>query len=44
MYIQSATLNGFPLDRYWFDHADLVKGGTLELDLGPEPNKSWGVD
>lgn len=44
IYIQSAKLNGQPLDRYWFSHADLVKGGTLELELGPAPDKAWGLD
>jgi predicted alpha-1,2-mannosidase len=41
-YIQSAALNGRPLTRPWFDHRELVKGGALELVLGPEPNKHWG--
>ena len=27
----------------WFDHAQLVGGGALELDLGPKPNKRWGI-
>lgn len=42
-YIQSARLNGQMLTACWFYHQDLVQGGTLELELGPEPNKSWGV-
>lgn len=42
MYIQSAKLNGQPLNKYYFFHSDFVKGGTLELELGPEPNKLWG--
>jgi putative alpha-1,2-mannosidase len=41
-YIQSATLNGKKLDRPWFTYFDLMKGGTLALDMGPEPNKAWG--
>ena len=41
-YIQSATLNGHALDKPWFTHADIVNGGTLVLQLGPRPNKSWG--
>ncbi len=41
-YIQSAALDGRPLTRPWFHHRDLVKGGTLELVLGPEPNTRWG--
>lgn len=41
-YIQSATLNGKSLNRPWFEHSDLVKGGTLVLNMGPRPNKQWG--
>ena len=40
-YIQSATLNGKPLDTFWFYHSELVKGGSLVLEMGPEPNKDW---
>jgi putative alpha-1,2-mannosidase len=43
VYIQSAKLNGRALTACWFYHKDLAKGGTLDLDLGPEPNRSWGV-
>ncbi len=43
VYIQSARLNGKPLDRYWIYHEAVVQGGTLELVLGPKPNKSWGI-
>lgn len=42
-YIQSAQLNGTPLNQTWFYHKDLVKGGQLILKLGPEPNKEWAV-
>lgn len=41
-YIQSASLNGDPLDRPWFTHADVLGGGTLELVMGSRPNKRWG--
>ena len=41
-YVQSASLNGEPLNKPWFDHSDLVKGGTLVLNMGPRPNKQWG--
>jgi putative alpha-1,2-mannosidase len=41
-YIQSATLNGKALDRPWFGHADIARGGTLVLVMGPEPNRQWG--
>jgi len=41
-YIQSATLNGKSLDKPWFYHEELVSGGSLVLEMGPEPNTEWG--
>jgi predicted alpha-1,2-mannosidase len=41
-YIQSASLNGAPLDTPWISHDVVVKGGLLELEMGPLANKSWG--
>jgi putative alpha-1,2-mannosidase len=44
VYIQSAKLNGKPLTgRFWITHKEFSSGGTLELVLGPEPNRQWGV-
>lgn len=43
-YIQEAVLNGKTLDNAWFEHSDIAQGGTLELKMGPRPNKSWGID
>ena len=43
IYIQKATLNGNPLNSYHFPHQTFAQGGTLELWLGAEPNKSWGI-
>jgi predicted alpha-1,2-mannosidase len=43
-YIQSALLNGEPLNTPRFMHTDLVKGGTLVLQMGPRPNVAWGID
>ena len=40
-YIQSAKLNGKPLDKPWFTHDDIKKGCTLVLEMGSRPNKSW---
>lgn len=40
-YIQSAELNGRPLDRWWIRQRDLVKGGRLVLEMGPTPNEAW---
>lgn len=41
-FIQKATLNEKTLDCFWFTHEVYARGGTLELWLGPEPNKAWG--
>jgi predicted alpha-1,2-mannosidase len=41
-YIQSAALNGQPLDKPWFTHAEIEDGGTLVLEMGETPNKQWG--
>ena len=42
-YIQSATLNGQKLDRFFFPASELLKGGELILEMGDKPNKSWGI-
>ncbi len=42
-YIQKVQLNGKELNNFWFTHEEFAKGGTLEIWLGPQPNKSWGV-
>lgn len=41
-YIQSANLNGRPLNKPWFYHAELIKGGKLTLIMGDKPNENWG--
>jgi predicted alpha-1,2-mannosidase len=43
VYIQRAWLNGQPYGKCWIDHADIMAGGTLELEMGAAPNKHWGV-
>ena len=43
IYIQSATLNGEPLTRCWITHNEITTGGALRLQLGPAPNKQWGI-
>jgi predicted alpha-1,2-mannosidase len=41
-YIQSAQLNGKPLDKPWFHHSDIADGGTLILEMANHPNMQWG--
>jgi predicted alpha-1,2-mannosidase len=43
VYVQSALLNGKPLNRPWITHEEIVSGGTLELEMGVLPNKAWGT-
>jgi predicted alpha-1,2-mannosidase len=43
-YIQSARMNGVALTTPWFTHEQLMNGGTLELEMGPKPNKEWGAE
>jgi predicted alpha-1,2-mannosidase len=42
IYIQSAKLNGKPLQKSWIYFSDIVKGGTLSYVLGSQPNPKWG--
>ncbi len=42
IYIQSVKLNGKNINRLWIDHFEIVKGGKLELIMGPEPNTKLG--
>lgn len=43
MYIQKTFLNGAKHNQFWFKHDTFQKGGNLEIFLGPEPNKNWGI-
>lgn len=44
IYIQSATLNGKPYNRSYIDHKDIMAGGILVMQMGSQPNKSWGIN
>ena len=43
IYIQRAVLNGKPYAKNYIDFKDMVAGATLELYMGPNPNKDWGI-
>ncbi|MBR7003569.1 MAG: GH92 family glycosyl hydrolase [Bacteroidales bacterium] len=43
IYVQSARLNGKEWNSFKFPASELLGGGTLELEMGPEPNKEWGL-
>jgi predicted alpha-1,2-mannosidase len=42
IYIQSATFNNEQLNNVRIKFSDIVKGGKLELIMGPKLNKDWG--
>lgn len=44
IYIQSATLNGKPYNKSYIDHKDIMAGGILVMQMGSQPNKSWGMN
>ena len=41
-FIQSATLNGAPLETSWFRHKQIADGGTLVFTMGSAPS-NWGT-
>lgn len=43
-YIQSAQWNGKPLNKPFILHDELIKGSTLKLEMGNEPNLNWGIE
>jgi hypothetical protein len=43
MYIQTARLNGRPLDRCYITHAEITNGGSLVFIMGATPNRSWAA-
>lgn len=44
IYVQSAKFNGEPLDKCWLYWDQLMEGGTLTFEMGPQPNENWGAD
>lgn len=42
VYIQSAALNGKPLKEARLFHDEVARGGRLVLQMGPQPNQTWG--
>lgn len=43
IYIQSAQLNGRPYNKCFIDYKDIAAGGTLKLQMGAQPSKTWGL-
>ncbi|MFR0679181.1 GH92 family glycosyl hydrolase [Dysgonomonas mossii] len=43
VYIQKALLNGKEYKNCYIDFSEISKGGVLELYMGSQPNKDWGI-
>jgi hypothetical protein len=43
VYIQSATLNGKPYTKSWFNHQEILDGGEFVFEMGENPNYDWGT-
>jgi predicted alpha-1,2-mannosidase len=43
VFIQSAKLNGNSYSKNFIRYQDIVNGGTLQLEMGNQPNKSRGI-
>lgn len=41
-YVQSVKLNGKAYEKSYISHSEILKGGELLFEMGPEPNKQWG--
>jgi predicted alpha-1,2-mannosidase len=42
-YLRSVMFNGKQWNKNWIDHFDIMKGGILEMQMSPLPNKQRGV-
>ena len=42
-YIQKVSWKGEPYYNSFIHHKELMKGGKLIFEMGPNPNKSWGT-
>lgn len=42
-YVQSVRLDGKEHTQSWLAEDVMTRGGTVEFELGPEPNKAWGT-
>jgi predicted alpha-1,2-mannosidase len=42
-YISTMTLNGQPYSKNYLEHADLLKGGTINFEMSDKPNMTRGT-
>ncbi len=43
-YVQELKVDGVITTRTFLDHVDLMKGATLDFEMGPEPNRLRGIN
>jgi len=43
VFVQSVSFNGMKVDNCWIDRGNLMNGGKLVLEMGPQPNTKWGT-
>jgi predicted alpha-1,2-mannosidase len=43
MYIQKITLNGKRYSKSYLQHKDILRGGSLIIEMGNKPSSTWGV-
>lgn len=42
-YVQSVTKNGLAYTKNWLGHFDILKGGSLKINMSSVPGKTWGA-
>jgi predicted alpha-1,2-mannosidase len=42
-YVQSAALDGIDYTKSYLSHRDILAGGEIAFQMGPEPNRRWGA-
>lgn len=42
-YIQRISLNGMDYTKAYLLHQDLIKGGTMTIEMGSKPSTTWGL-
>lgn len=43
-YVQGVKIDGKSYDKNWLSHSELMKGQTIDFEMGPEPNKQRGTN
>jgi len=43
IYIQSVALNGRAYHNAFIRHEDIIVGGVITFNMGPQPNKAWAA-